>query len=300
MKMIIPRGTQPDELLGTDIPEDDTYSAWDAATNYVADDVVYVAADRLRYVASQTSTNLPPADNPDYWTPYGAATRWRPFDGTIARYVERSTSLYYQFQPSALCDGIALFNLAGGEVQIEIENASAETIYDETHKLVDKSGLRNWKDWIAWQPSYRGSLVVTQLPIWPGYKAKTTCTVGSGSDARLGELVIGRTVVLGRSMAGGEFSFDDYSLTERDNTGALDIVEGGYSKNLVYEFLIERGDEERVMELLISRRAKPTVFLTDESHKGIGTTTFGLPVRPRIVYDAGPHSVCRFNVEDVL
>lgn len=300
MKMIIPRGTDPATLIATDMPEDDTYLEWSGATAYATDSIVYVAADRLRYVAAAGSTNKPPALNPEYWTPYGAASRWRPFDGSIARAASKTDSLYYQFQPTTLCDGVALFNLAGGDVRVEIVNSALTTIYDETHQLVDKSGLRNYKDWMAWQPSYRAALVITQLPIWPGYKIKITSAVGSGSIARIGELVIGRTVSLGRSMAGGEFSFDDYSSTERDHTGAIDIIEGGYSKTLVYEFLVERGDEERVMELLISRRAQPTVFLTDEAHRGFGTTTFGLPVRPRIVYDAGPHSVCRFNVEDVL
>ncbi len=302
MKTIVPLEITAAMVTDTDVPEDDTYSAWSGATAYVVDDIVYVASTQLRYKCVQGHTNQDPTTDADnsYWSPYGAATRWRPFDQIVGSDASKTTSLYYEITPTAFCDGIALFGLVGGSVRIQIFNASSTEIHDETYPLVNKSGIRNFQDFITWNPVYAQSFIETNLPIYAGYEVKITVAAGTGSTAAIGEIVIGRTVVLGTPRPGTTIGYEDFSSVEPNEFGERDIVERSYAPEAIYEFLIERGDEERVLQLLAARRAKPTIFFTDITHFGFGTAVYGLPSAPEIVLTGTSRSTCRLTVEGLI
>lgn len=302
MKMIVPRTITPAMIDATDVPEDDTYAAWSSGTTYAVDDIVYLASTTLQYVALASSTGIDPS-NPaadGHWAPYKTATRWRPFDGVIERYASRTTSLYYEITAPGFCDSIALFNLVAGAVRVQITNGGGTEIYDETHTMVDKSGIRTFLDYLTWQPVYSTKLVLSGLPIFAGYTVRVTVSVGVGSTARLGEFVIGRMVTLGNSLFGTEIGGTDYSDIGANDFGERVPVVRAYSDEATYAFQVDRQDEERVKSLIAARRGQLTVFLTDPSHGAMGTIVYGLAEIPQIVLDAGPVSTASMRVYGVI
>jgi len=298
MKMIVPIEITDAIIDASDVPEDDTYSEYDAGTAYVEDDIVYRATTTRRYICIQAGTGQTPETSPTYWSDYGAATRWRPFDGVVARTATKSSSLYYEFVPTQFCDGLALFNLNGSSVRVEITNLSATKIVDTTTQMVDKTNLRNWPAWYTWTPEYRASFPLTQLPIYAGYTVRITVS-GSGT-VQVGELVLGRVLDLGSTGGGGvDLEYEDYSVVETNEFGERTLLVRDYAGIKTYEFRIPRGSEEFVLSALAGRRAKPTVFLTHVGNTGLGTLAYGVPIRPQIVIRAGAFSVCRLRVEEV-
>lgn len=300
--MVLPLTIDASTLTDTDIPLDDTYSAWSSATSYSTNDIVYVASTRLRYKAVQASTNQDPTTDTTatYWSAYGTITRYRPFDGVIARYAGASTSFYYEIEPDSKCDAIALFNLVATSVRVQIWNPSVVEIYDVTTSLVDKSDIRDFLSFITWSPVYSSTFLVTGLPIFAGYTVRITIAGGTGDAVRVGEIVLGRSTLLGISKwTGTEIGYVDYSTVETNEFAEREVVIRDYADTADYAVLIEKGDQERVRRLLAARRGLPTVFFTGESHRSLGTLVYGIASQPRIPVSLERYVEARISVTGV-
>lgn len=300
--MVIPITVTPSILTDTDIPLDDTYSAWDAGTAYVTDNIVYVESTRLRYKAVQSSTGQDPTTDTTatYWSAYGAITRYRPFDQVVARYAGATTSFYYEFTVDSYCDAVALFGLIATSVQIQIWNAGATKIYDVTTGLVDKSDIRDFPSFLQWSPVYTTTFLRLGLPIYSGYKVRVTISGGTGDAVRVGEVVLGRGELLGITRAfGHEIGYEDYSTVETNAQGEREVVERDYADTADYAVLVQKGDQERVRRRLAERRTTPTVFFTGEDHQGYGTLVYGIATKPRIPVSLAEYVEAKFSVTGV-
>lgn len=300
--MVLPITVTPSILTDTDIPLDDTYSAWAAPTAYVTGNIVYVESTRLRYKAVQNSTGQDPTTDTTatYWSPYGAITRYRPFDGVVARHASATTSFYYEFTPDSFCDAIALFNLIATSVRIQIWNASASEIYDVTTSLVDKSDIRDFVTFLQWSPVYASTFLKLGLPIYSGYTVRVTISGGTGDTVQAGEIVLGRASLLGISRhVGTEIGYEDYSTVETNEFGEREIVEHDYADIAEYAVLVEKSDQERVRRLMAQRRTKPTVYFTGEAHQALGTLVYGIATKPRIPVSLARYVEAKFSVTGV-
>lgn len=300
--MVVPIAVTPAILTATDIALDDTYSAWSGATTYVTGDIVYVAATRLRYKAVQGSTGQDPTTDTTatYWSAYGAITRYRPFDVVLARYASATTSFYYEFVPTTYTDAVALFNLVATSVRLQIWNTTPTEIYDVTTSLVDKSDIRDFPSFLTWTPVYASTFLKLGLPVYAGYTLRITIAGASGDDVRVGEIVLGRAILLGISQATGtEIGTEDYSTVETNEQGEREVVERDYADTAEYAVLVENNDQERVRRLIAARRTQPTVYFTGEDHRKFGTLVFGIASRPRFPVSAAGYVEARIPVTGV-
>lgn len=297
MKMIVP---EPIDLLAgvaSNVPEDDTYSAWNSGTAYAVDDVVYLATTHRRYICITAHTGINPTSDATntYWSDLGATTRWRPFDGVLSRAASRPASLYYEVTPTADCDSIALFQISGSSVRIRVVSQG----YDETVSFDPTPTISDFVDLFFFRPSFSNEALRTDLPLSAGDTVRIDVTATNGI-AQIGEIILGNVTTLGTSTDGTSLGLESYSAVERDEFGTATVVPRPYSDKNDYRFAVTQGDEQRVKRLIGARLARPTVFLTDEAHGARGTIIYGFPTEFDLAVNTDPVTFCTLTVEGVI
>lgn len=296
LSVIAPITMNDAQLSASDVPEDDTYSAWSGATPYAAGNTVYVASTHRRYEAVISNTgNDPTTDNGTNWIDAGATTKWRPFDGVIGHTATRATSLYYEIQPATYCNGIALFGLSGGSVRIRQTAAS----YDRTISLVDTSDIVGWLEYATWSPTYKTEIVVDDVPGAAGSTVRIDLDA-TGGTAIVGEIAMGRVTRLGDAIAPTSISSTSYSSVTRDLEGNATIVSRPYTIRASYTYSVLRRDEGRVNRYLSGRLDRPSVFFTGANDDDRGTQVYGLILDHDIPISGESESFATLRVEGVI
>lgn len=283
----------------TDIPVDDTYSAWNGGTGYTTGQTVYVGEQRYRAVTGSTGQNPETDTTNTYWLPTEKATRYRPFDGVIGHYVEASNSLYYRFDLNRRVDTIALFNVLAETVRVRVWNGSGTLVHDETTTIVNTTLIVDWFSYFFWEPEYSQEILLTGIPGYADHEIRIDVDAGSGT-ARVGEIVLGRAYKLGDSVAGTSLGILDFSTVERDAFGNATVTERAYADRATYNVTVTRGDELRFKRLLAARRAKPTVFFTGATDANRGTLLYGFPKDWDIPISGDTESFATITVEGVI
>lgn len=302
LAMIYPVTITAAEIVSTDVPVDDTYSEWAVGTGYVEGDIVWKG--ERRYIAVQASTGEDPAAAASvYWSDYGAATRYRPFDRVLGAFASRATSLNYRLEVDSFCPGLGLFDVNGGDVQIEIWNASAVKIYDQTFSLRDESFPTDFLDLLTRIPEFRNWIVLDGLPLYAGYQIRITIDAGTGGTARLGEVALGRVVTLGR-LIDYELELDDYSQLDRNDFGEIleeEILERAAWTDATYRIEVEKFDSRRVLSEVADRRAAFTVFYMTSGtvEDGMASAVMGVPRRVRAAQQRGRFATITIPVRGI-
>ena len=82
----------------------------------------------------------------------------------------------------------------------------------------------------------------------------------SGSMIRIGHLLVGTSITIGKTQYGIKGGIKDYSTKETNEFGEQYIYERDYSKKPAYEVRIPRGGEDKVFQTLSQLRATLCVF----------------------------------------
>lgn len=264
------------EILSTDVPEDDTYSAWASGTTYALGDVVYLAATHRRYQSAGGSNagNDPATDDGTWWTDIGATTKFRPFDSVVGAAAERAGSLTYTLQPGRFFDAVWLGNVVGS-VSVIVRDAASAIVFQEDRDLVDRSDITDWLTFFTWDPVFESDALFTGFN---GYADHTIEVTVTAATARLGEMVLGKIKRVGTTLNGPTMGIQDFSQVERDlDGGTSNIVERPYIDEFTLPVAVSVGDEARVRKLLAERRATATVIFASVQSPQSGVTIFGFP-----------------------
>ena len=87
----------------------------------------------------------------------------------------------------------------------------------------------------------------------------------ASGDVSLGEFIFGSLTDLGQVQYGLTAGIVDYSRKDTDEFGNVSLVERPFSKRLSCEFFVDNFRINRVQQLLISLRAKPSVWVATDN-----------------------------------
>lgn len=293
MKVIVPVEMKDSRLISTNIPEDD-YDEYSSGTTYNEGDRVIVTTPNIHKIYECVSTDpvsgvYPPDDtsDPPKWLEVGATNRWRLFDAkigsatsgeetfTLADYSvegDNNSGIAYHLRPDELADSVSIFGVDALYFDIIIK-VNGVTEYERRVLLGGSLENSNWYSYF-FQPIRRvNQVVLTDLPLNQEKDIYISFVEPSSEDPVVGEVVIGRSYEIAKSLYGTSLGILDFSRKERDDFGNFQIIERGYADTMDVDMSILNEDITFVKRLLSDLRAKPAVYIAGECIEG--TSVYG-------------------------
>jgi len=257
MKVVKPTTLTAAMLVSTDAAE--TYSAWNAATAYVLDDIVLrTTTERLyqRLVAGTTAT-APESDTVN-WLDIGPSNKWAMFDGEISTATTKSTSLTVVLKPGYV-NSLALFGLVGSNLAVTVRDALAGNIVYTLSQDLDGTIIADWYQYFFEPVVQLAELVLTDLP--PYGDAHITVVLTGTGTVECGICLAGTFYTLGDTQYGASVGIIDYSRKETDAFGVTTFVRRAYSKRMSAKLMLDNVQMNKVQRVLADLRATPCAWI---------------------------------------
>lgn len=193
MRLIKPLEITVPKLVSSNVPEAD-YPAWSSAATYAIGNRIILDHQVWEAVAAVSAGIKPGAevidnDHPAKWQVMGATNRWRMFDDKLESLTSNPGTISVTIRPGAVVNAIALFNLAGKSVTVQMVDPLEGVVYSKTVTLVD-AAVTNWHEWFFEPIGIKTDLVLLDLLAYGS--ANVVVTIDAGAEqAAIGHLVLG-------------------------------------------------------------------------------------------------------------
>jgi hypothetical protein len=260
MDVIVPR---PVTLTASNVAIDE--ALWNVGTTYATGDRVYldtVSPPAVYQSLTDNNTGNDPAVSTSDWVQVGAINRYKMLDDRVSSQTERTDSITVTLSASK-CDRICLLNLVGESLQVTVRSGST-VISDELISLRLDNQSSSWSEYFFDEIEYRSRVI---RPI-PGYYANLevdiTITAASGTLAKCGHVILGRSRPLGLAEWGAKAGIADYSRKDTNEFGETYLLQRPYANTLDLDLWIDTDPQgletDRVHQLLSSLRATPCIY----------------------------------------
>lgn len=300
MRLIKPVEITGPKLISSNVPEND-YAAWSSTATYAIGNRVMLDHQVWEAVAAVPAGVKPGAEtvtseNPAKWQLIGATNRWRMFDDKLESLTTNPGTITVTIKPGAVVNSIAMFNLIGKSVLVEMVDALEGVVYSKTTALVD-AGVTNWYDWFFEPVGIKTDMVLLDLPAYGS--ADIVITIDAGAEqAAVGHLVIGAQQQLGTALYGTSVGINDYSIKKVDDFGNTTVVRRSYSNRADFDIVLDTSAVTRVRRLLAEMRATPVVWIGEASYEA--TILFGYYKDFTIVFSGPTVSEGSITVEAII
>lgn len=276
MIILVPTDINDTTLTSTNVPETD-FTDWVTATGYVEGDQRQITTPDIHTVyeciQAHTSnpTNKPSVDVDtetgigSYWIRLGATNPWAMFTDQISDRTEQATNIVVTITPGDVVNGIALFNLSGVSVQVQINDPTDGIVYDTTVELIEDEGVDDWYEYWFSPVETKSDIALIDLPAYSSADVIVTIDGGVGTAA-CGLLTLGYQREIGTTEHGTSVGIIDYSRKERDTYGRPIIRDRGFSKLANYRILVETDRISFIQNLLADLRTTPLTWIGSESY----------------------------------
>jgi hypothetical protein len=280
MRVIEPIQMTDAILTDSNVPEDD-FPEWDVATSYTTGQKVILLSTHRIYEALQSTTGDDPAtDDGTNWLDIGATNRWSVFDGSVESQTSQANSIIYEFTVDGNYQGLALLNILGAQLSVDIIDPIEGALPTRTFSLLDNSAVVDWFLYFFSPIVQREDIIVSDLPIYEN--SVVTVKVTDPQDVKIGEIVLGVDYLLGTSTTGGVLGIEDFSTKEKDEFGRTFILERAFANTVNFQFAFPISRSRNVRAVLAQLRAKPAVYYTEPDLVEYGANVYGFPTDFRI------------------
>lgn len=299
MRLIVPVAITSDIIASTNITEDD-HPVWASGTTYVDGDLVIYEHNRYESLINSNTGNQPDTSLNE-WLLLGATNRFRPFDEKLSDKCSNPEIITYTFNNNSTnIDGVALFNLVGSTVRVEVIDGTDGTVYDQTKTIIDTSGVSNYFEYFfSVTDVQKFEIIFGDMPFYPNAQTRVTVIANPGVNAEVGQIVLGTVSNLGLTVYNSTLSIEDYSRKDRDAFGNPIIVERAFANLVEFDVKIDTNKARYVQKTLSDRRAKPTVYFASEDTK-FGATVYGYFRRFDITISTPSLSEATIEVEGLV
>lgn len=266
MMTIIRPMTLGENMITSNVPIDDA-PLWVSTSAYSLGETVVHRLRKWEALTAVTAGVEPgaeplTADGLAKWLDLGAVNRWKMFDEKVGTATERDTDVTISIQPGQVVTALAGLNLTGLSLTVAMNDPTEGLVYQNDIWLTDV-GVSNWYEYFFKPFGYTTDVTLTDLPSYAN--ATTTVTVNSADVAKIGVLSVGTQEAIGTALYGTSIGIIDYSRKETDAFGNSSVVERPFSKRAEYDIEIDTKQVSRVQRLLASVRAKPVVWIGEQS-----------------------------------
>jgi hypothetical protein len=295
MRVIIPLKMTDAILTNSNVPEDD-FPEWNSSVSYTTGQKVIVLSTHRIYEALQNNTNVNPVtDTAETWLDIGPTNRWSVFDGAIESQTTQFQTVEYEFTSDGTYSGIALLNMEASQVTVDILDSIEGAQPTLTFSLVDNSNVFDWFSYFFFPILSKKDLIVSNLPIFAN--SVITINVTALETVKIGEIIIGEDLILGKSLLGGRLGIEDFSTKQKDVFGRTFIFERAFANTVDFQFSFPISSARRVSLVLAELRARPAVYYTEPSLIEYGANVYGFPRDFRINLETSNVAFATLEIE---
>ncbi len=242
-----------------------SYPVYSAGVTYAEGDIVYSLATHHEY-QSMVAGNVGQALNdPTKWLDLGFNNRWRMLDQSNTSQSVALDQISVSIAVTGRADSVALLNIVGSSVRIEVSTVEDGAIFDETFSLVSNGGINTWFEYFFEPIMRRGDFVATDLPL-NGNPTIIVTLNDPGGLAMIGTLVVGQKRDFGDLLHGARVGIQDYSRKVADDFGNYTIVERAFSKRASFKVAIDNDQIDAIVAMLSQYRATPVVYIGSDQY----------------------------------
>ncbi len=264
MKIIRPITITTAALTASNVPETD-YAAWNSGTTYaLAQRAIYISGNNHWIVESLQAGNInhvPTGLATDtWWLKIGNTNRWKMFDQAVNSQTSNLDSINDTVTLSGRADSVALLNISGASVQIQMTDTIDGLVYDQTYSLVSDSGINDWYRYF-FEPIVRlTDFTIGDMP--PYNNASINVVISdAGNTVLCGCCIFGLSQYLGATQYGMSLGITDYSVKQQDDFGNYTILERAYRRTSDMSLWVENNYIDQLVSALVTNRATPTVYI---------------------------------------
>jgi len=263
----------PDQLIGTNVPEDDA-PLWNATTTYALK--VRVIRDHVVWESAQNANvgHDPSTSGEVWWLRVGPTNRFAAFNLQRISATKKAGGFWYEFKPGYALNAIHVLHMREcTSLRITLTDPVDGVVFDTGVLAVGR--VITSSSW--WQWCFGRRVPVTQkqfydLPTYP--QAVLRIEVTGGDNCSVGAVLAGQTTTFGVGVRTGlRLGIDDYSRKTRDQWGAVTLKEGAYSDQIRLQLTLSSSELDALHDFLVERRAK--VLFWNASGKWTSTGIYG-------------------------
>lgn len=232
------------------------YSSAASATDYPN----LTARASLNYNQDPTTTTT------DYWIDAGPTNKYAVIDQSVSTQTSASDFVGHAFKLSGALntDSVVIQNIEAGSARVTMTSSSEGLVYDQAVSLVQDLDVSDYWSY-CFEPIVRKTDVLfSDLP--PYFDATLSVSVAAtGETCKTGLVVWGLSKDFGPTQAGMSLGVQDYSVKSADEFGYFTLLERAYSKTMTLTAFVKRTAMNSLINLLISLRATPVVYIGDET-----------------------------------
>lgn len=250
----------------TNVPAND-YPEWAPGTYSQGDRATY--QHRVYEVIAEETEDAPVEGvlaQPPTWLDVGPTNQWAMFDDRLGTVTSNPESIEINMMLGEGADSIALFGVDAGQVIIRVVDPYQGITFERTSQPSITDGIQDWYGYFFDPVEIREDFIVTGLNA-TRFSSIQISFLKPGGIARVGALVAGKLVTLGVALYGTSIGITDFSRKERDQFGNYIVVERDFSKRAEYDVAVDTGSVSRVQRLLAKYRARPLVWIGEESYE---------------------------------
>lgn len=274
------------------------YAAYNGGTTYAAEYIVTDTTNHKLYKSLAGSNTGHALTDTDWWLEISASNKWAAFDNATGALTEWEGEIVYEITTTGVADVVALLNMDGITTANLVAVADSVEVLDADYDLISGGGINNWWDYFFEPYGTQADLAITDLinlEIDPEAELVLTLTLTGSGPISIGEIVVGRSRVLGATQYGLSLGIVDYSKIEVDVFGVRAIVQRNFAKRLSGEIWVDSANTSYVFSLLAALRATPVLVIGADDYAA--SIQFGLlkSWSERIAYPS--HSILDLEFE---
>lgn len=299
MSVVKPTQFTPSMLVSTTALE--PAPAWVSGTSYAKNAIVAHAdpvTGNVRRWESLVNNNTvePSGTATTSWLDIGPCNKCAMFDALISTQTHAASPLVVQIQPGDVISSLALINLIGASVRVEVF-AGGSTVYDTTQDL--QGGIiADWWDYYFTEDDQVNQALFNDLPLYFSATIKITLTGIAGGAVAIGHAVFGSRQEIGSLEMGASSGIIDYSRKQTDDFGETLFVRRAFADEFSGQVFVENGQLNRIKRLLRDLRATPCLWIGVEDETYTETlVVYGWYRQHRIAINYPNHSLIDLEIE---
>lgn len=208
-----------------------------------------------------TNSLLSPSNEPTKWLKQRPTNYWAMIDGKTNTQTTRADNITVEIT-SVNYDTFSLLDVEAKSVTLTLLDG-VTVVWTNSYTLVDESGVVDFYTYCFSDFVYKPSLYVEDIYLSTGVLKVEI--INTGSTAKCGRLVYGRSHYVGKTLYSANLGLESYSVKQTDAFGTETLIHRGAVKLDSYKINILASQTERLRRVAVEYDAIPLLFIMDES-----------------------------------
>jgi len=275
----------------------DPNAAWNSGTTYAIGNVVRYLNKLWESTQNTNLNHTPTSGIATWWLELGSDNMHAAFDGIVGTESSATTQMTFVLKLGAI-NSAALINVDASTSRLTLFDPTEGLVYSDSQGLA-VSNIIDWYDYFYDESIIeRTQIIYTGIPSYVSSIITIRLDTSLGDPVTIGQALFGILNNIGGTQYGASSGITDYSVKNTDEFGNITFVERAFSKKLSAQVFVDNLQLNKVQSLLISLRAKPSVWIASEDTRFEETLViYGYYRDFNTVISYPSYSLCSLEIE---